>query len=278
MKSRISVIVLLILLLVMLVQPVLGGDPTGAITLAENPDAPVNFSWTLLCGILVMFMRAGFAMVETGLTLGKECSEHHDEKHDGLLPRGARLLGGRVRADVRDIHGNYRPDIRGFRILPGRGSVFPQASSTMELWFFQMVFAATAATIVSGAMAEQTKFSTYCIYSVVISTLISSVSGHWIWGGGWLNAADFMVALGGGYGALDFAGSGVVHALGGFVSSRRGDHRRATPGQIQEGRDSGRHTRPLHDFGPARGLHPVVRLVRVQSGKYTSPRPNYGSR
>jgi len=90
--------------------------------------------------------------------------------------------------------------------------------STMELWFFQMVFAATAATIVSGAMAERTKFSTYCIYSVVISALIYPIYGHWIWGGGWLNAADFMVALGGGYGALDFAGSGVVHALGGFVA------------------------------------------------------------
>ncbi len=215
MKSRISVIVLLILLLVMLVQPVLGGDPTGAITLAENPDAPVNFSWTLLCGFLVMFMQAGFAMVETGLTRAKNAvnimMKNLMDFSLGALAYwavGFALMFGTSTGITALIFG-----ASGF-FLGGEA----YDVSTMELWFFQMVFAATAATIVSGAMAERTKFSTYCIYSVVISALIYPIYGHWIWGGGWLNAADFMVALGGGYGALDFAGSGVVHALGGFVA------------------------------------------------------------
>jgi len=215
MKARIPVIVLLILLLVMLVQPVLGADPTGAITLAENPDAAVNFSWTLLCGFLVMFMQAGFAMVETGLTRAKNAvnimMKNLMDFSLGALAYwavGFALMFGTSTGITALIFG-----ASGF-FLGGEA----YDVSTMELWFFQMVFAATAATIVSGAMAERTKFSTYCIYSVVISALIYPIYGHWIWGGGWLNAADFMVTLGGGYGALDFAGSGVVHALGGFVA------------------------------------------------------------
>ncbi|MBP1928290.1 Amt family ammonium transporter [Methanolinea mesophila] len=215
MKTRLPVIVLLILCLMLLAQPVLGGDPTGAITLAENPDAPVNFSWTLLCGFLVMFMQAGFAMVETGLTRAKNAvnimMKNLMDFSLGALAYwavGFALMFGTSAGITSLIFGST-----GF-FLGGEA----YDVSTLELWFFQMVFAATAATIVSGAMAERTKFSTYCIYSVVISALIYPIYGHWIWGGGWLNAADFMVALGGGYGALDFAGSGVVHALGGFVA------------------------------------------------------------
>jgi ammonia channel protein AmtB len=73
-------------------------------------------------------------------------------------------------------------------------------------------------TIVSGAIAERPKFITYVIYSVVICAVIYPIYGHWLWGGGWLSSADFMTALGGGYGALDFAGSGVVHAVGGYIA------------------------------------------------------------
>ena len=75
-------------------------------------------------------------------------------------------------------------------------------------WIFQMVFAATAATIVAGAMAERTKLQTYLAYSFIVSALICPIYGHWVWGGGWLGAL----------GALDYAGSGVVHAVGGFVA------------------------------------------------------------
>jgi Amt family ammonium transporter len=83
---------------------------------------------------------------------------------------------------------------------------------TYALWFFQMVFAATAATIVSGAMAERTKVPAYLAYSFLVSAIIYPLYGHWVWGGGWLSSLPF------GSGAVDFAGSGVVHAVGGFVA------------------------------------------------------------
>lgn len=78
----------------------------------------------------------------------------------------------------------------------------------MAKWFFQLVFAGTAATIVSGAIAERTKFQAYLIYSAVISGFIYPVIGHWIWGGGWLSSMGFQ----------DFAGSTVVHSVGGWAA------------------------------------------------------------
>ncbi|MDV2481715.1 ammonium transporter [Methanoculleus sp. Wushi-C6] len=207
-------IILIVVLLAMLVTPALAQDPTGAATLEDDPDAPVNFAWTLICGFLVMFMQAGFAMVETGLTRAKNAAnilmKNLADFSFGALSYwavGFALMFGTASGITGLLFGTD-----GFFLLGDAYDV-----STIELWFFQMVFAATAATIVSGAVAERAKFSTYLIASVAITALIYPIYGHWLWGGGWLNAADFMVDLGGGYGALDFAGSGVVHAVGGFV-------------------------------------------------------------
>jgi Ammonia permease len=77
--------------------------------------------------------------------------------------------------------------------------------------FWMLVFCATAATIVAGAVAERIKFKAYFIYSILVSVIIYPIYGHWVWGGGWLANLPF------GLGAIDFAGSGVVHAIGGFV-------------------------------------------------------------
>jgi ammonium transporter len=207
-------IMLIVVLLAMLVTPVLAQDPTGAETLEGDPNAPVNFAWTLICGFLVMFMQAGFAMVETGLTRAKNASnimmKNLADFSFGALSYwavGFALMFGTASGITGLLFGTD-----GFFLLGDAYDV-----STIELWFFQMVFAATAATIVSGAVAERVKFSTYLIASVAITALIYPIYGHWLWGGGWLNAADFMVNLGGGYGALDFAGSGVVHGIGGFI-------------------------------------------------------------
>jgi Amt family ammonium transporter len=82
----------------------------------------------------------------------------------------------------------------------------------MELWFFQMVFAATAATIVSGALAERARLNAYMAYSFLISAVVYPIYGHWVWGGGWLATLSL------GAGARDFAGSGVVHAVGGIAA------------------------------------------------------------
>ncbi len=214
-EERTLQILLVLLLGGLLVSPAMGADPTGAATLEENPDAPVNFTWTLLCGFLVMFMQAGFALVESGLTRAKNTAnilmKNLMDFSMGSLAYwavGFAFMFGTATG----ITGMFM-GLENFFLMGDAYDV-----STLELWFFQLVFCATAATIVSGAMAERTKFSSYIVYSVVISALIYPIYGHWVWGGGWLTASDFMIALGGGYGALDFAGSGVVHAIGGFMA------------------------------------------------------------
>jgi Amt family ammonium transporter len=207
--------VLLVLCFLLLIAPVFGADPAGADTLKEKPDAPVNFVWVLICGFLVMSMQGGFALLETGLTRAKNAG---NIMMKNLMDFCAGSLGywvigfALMMGTATGITGMFF-GTNGFFLAGDAYDV-----STIEMWFWQMVFCATAATIVSGAMAERTKFSTYVIASVLISAFIYPIYGHWMWGGGWLATADFMKNLGGGYGALDFAGSGVVHAVGGFIA------------------------------------------------------------
>ncbi|MCE5297347.1 MAG: ammonium transporter [Methanoregulaceae archaeon] len=214
-KKRTFHIILVLSLLGLIVYPAASADPTGAATLAENPDAPVNFSWTLMCGFLVMFMQAGFALVETGLTRAKNAA-NIVMKNLMDFCMGSLAYWAVGFAFMFGTATGITGLIIGFDNFFLMGEAYDV--STMELWFFQLVFCATAATIVSGAVAERVKFSAYIIYSVVISAIIYPVYGHWVWGGGWLAASEFMTTLGGGYGALDFAGSGVVHAVGGFMA------------------------------------------------------------
>lgn len=205
-------VVLGILMLMLLVIPVMAGDPNGAQTLTNDPGSPIDFVWTLICGFLVMFMQAGFAMLEAGFARAKNVANVMMKNlMDFAVGSLAFFAIGFALMMGTDLHGIIGTD--GWFLAGNAYDV-----STIELWFFMLVFCATAATIVSGAIAERPKFSTYIIYSAVVSAIIYPVYGHWLWGGGWLNAADFMVKLGGGYGALDFAGSGVVHAVGGYIA------------------------------------------------------------
>jgi Amt family ammonium transporter len=187
-------------------------DPTGAKTLSEDPNSPVNYAWTLIAGFLVMFMQAGFAMLEAGLTRIKNTTniimKNLIDFCVGSLAYWAVGFALMFGADKLGIFGTTNWFLSGEAYDVG----------TIELWFFQLVFAATAATIVSGAMAERTKFNAYVLYSIFISAFIYPLYGHWVWGGGWLAESEFMKSLGGGYGALDFAGSGVVHGIGGYVA------------------------------------------------------------
>lgn len=157
--------------------------------------------WMLLTGALVFFMQAGFAMVETGLTRAKN-SNNILMKNLMDFSIGAVaffLVGwGLMYGSQGDSAGK----------LFGMSDFLLGSSGDYLSWFFQVVFAATAATIVSGAMAERTKFSSYLLYSVVISAVIYPISGHWIWGGGWLSDMGFH----------DFAGSTVVHSVGGWAA------------------------------------------------------------
>jgi len=200
-----AVLVLALVMMLALIPGVMAGDPTGARTLEENPEAPVDYVWVLICGFLVMFMQPGFAMLEAGFSRAKNVTNV--------------LMKNLVDYAV----GSLAFFVVGYAIMMNNKSAFFLAGESYDVgiilnWFFMLVFCATAATIVSGAIAERPKFSIYVIYSVIISAIIYPIYGHWLWGGGWLSSADFMTALGGGYGALDFAGSGVVHAVGGYVA------------------------------------------------------------
>ena len=144
----------------------------------------VDTIWILLGAALVFFMQPGFAMLETGLTRAKNAGNIVMKNFmDFALGTvffwflGFGLMFG---TDFHGIIGIPDPFVQNFHVADDAG--FPD----MAFLIFQTVFCATSATIVSGAMAERTKFSVYCLYSVLISLLIYPISGHWIWGGGWL--------------------------------------------------------------------------------------------
>ena len=166
----------------------------------------VNTIWVLFGTALVFFMQAGFSLCEAGFTRAKNTGNILMKNlMDFCIGTPAFwLVGfGLMFGKGSGIIGSFDPLIRGeySQALP----------SGVPLWafaIFQTVFCATSATIVSGAMAERTKFSAYCIYSAAISLLIYPVSGHWIWGGGWLSQV----------GLHDFAGSTAVHMVGGICA------------------------------------------------------------
>lgn len=218
-RKRLVLLMVLILLLataapVMAQDVAPGGDPNGAATAEADPTTAVNFAWTLVAAFLVFFMQAGFAMVEVGLSRAKNAIAVLAKNFmDGLIGGLAYwafgfafMFGGSMLASGLTT-GNAFIGLSGFMLSGDAYDV-----TTMELWFFQMVFAATAATIASGAMAERTKVTAYLAYSFIISAIIYPIYGHWVWGGGWLSTLPF------GAGVKDFAGSGVVHAVGGFVA------------------------------------------------------------
>ena len=165
----------------------------------------VDTIWVLLGAALVFFMQAGFAMVETGFTRAKNAGNiiMKNLMDFAIGTPIFWLLGfGLMFAGTGALVGGFDPTIQGDYSFLGLSVPTP------AFIIFQTVFCATAATIVSGAMAERTKFISYCIYSAVISAVIYPISGHWIWGGGWLAQLGFH----------DFAGSTAVHLVGGVAA------------------------------------------------------------
>jgi ammonium transporter, Amt family len=163
----------------------------------------INNVWVLIAAILVMFMQAGFAMVETGFTRKKNAAN--------IMMKN--LMDFSIGALIYWAIGYsimYGESILGFIGAPDYA--FFSSNGTKDYadktdLLFQTVFAATAATIVSGAMAERTKFHAYLLFSVFITLIIYPISGHWLWGGGWLDGIGF----------IDFAGSTIVHSVGAWV-------------------------------------------------------------
>lgn len=179
----------------------------------ETVQTNANILWTLLAACLVFWMQAGFAFVESGFTRAKSAAhimmKNMLDMSIGALSYWALGFGLMFGVSTAVYVGGDH-----FFLSPDNGTADGQWEYTF--WMFQVVFAATAATIVSGAMAERTKFQGYLIYSVVISAFIYPVFGHWAWGtlllgdqsGAWLANVGF----------LDFAGSTVVHSVGAWAA------------------------------------------------------------
>ncbi len=166
----------------------------------------VNTIWVLVGAALVFFMQAGFAMVETGFTRAKNAGNIIMKNlMDFAIGTPLYWLAGfgLMFGGAGALVGGLDP-----LVLGDYSSVLPEGVPLPAFLIFQTVFCATAATIVSGAMAERTKFLSYCIYSAIISLVVYPISGHWIWGGGWLSQMGFH----------DFAGSTAVHMVGGMAA------------------------------------------------------------
>ncbi len=173
----------------------------------------IDNMWVIIAGILVFFMQAGFSLVEAGFTRSKNTTNI-------LMKNVMDFCMGTLSfwaVGYALMYGEGSPFIglSGF-FLSGLSDIDPATAATLEGgtlslytdWFFQLVFAATAATIVSGAMSERTRFSAYFVYSIGITAIIYPIFGHWTWGGGWLSELGFS----------DFAGSTIVHSVGGWAA------------------------------------------------------------
>jgi Amt family ammonium transporter len=180
----------------------------------EALQKQADILWTIVAGSLVFFMQAGFAMVETGFTRAKNAGNIMMKNLLDFCMGGLAYWAVGFGLMFGASTGYF--GWSNFFVNFNNGTLDGQWGFTF--WFFQIVFAATAATIVSGAMAERTKFSAYLVYSFIISLVIYPVFGHWAWGnlfisgnadsGAWLAKRGF----------IDFAGSTVVHSVGGWAA------------------------------------------------------------
>ncbi len=201
----------------------------------------INVVWTLITGFLVMFMQTGFSMVEGGLARAKNCAHTWmmnfmiyplgcfafwvygwalgwGNWFNGPVPGGwYASLGPGLSVLNEGIGIGGEPNIPTFGLLGTKGFFLHGMDdvSVMALFFFMMVFFDTTATIPTGAMAERWRWKNFCLYGCWVA-LPYCIFANWVWGGGWLAQAGKNWGLG--HGAVDFAGSGVVHAMGGLIS------------------------------------------------------------
>jgi Amt family ammonium transporter len=231
------------------------GDPGGAITGTINDVPPadskvgvtlpdvanqvgqnkiaINFTWTLITGFLVMFMQAGFAMVESGLTRVKNANHTYMMNFFvytcglfsywiiGFAIQMGAAAGNSNLGGLNSLASEHSLSLFGKMWgLWGQSGMFLAGHTydvgVMVIFLFEMVFMDTALTIVTGACAERWKFLAFTVSSIIMGALTYPLYGNWAWGGGWLSQLGTNVGLGKGY--CDFAGSGVVHAVGGITA------------------------------------------------------------
>lgn len=190
---------------------VAGTGVAAAEDTVESLAGAIDIAWLLIAGILVLFMQAGFGLVESGFIRSKNVTNI-------LMKNALDLSFGAIAYWAVGWGLAYGTtefiDIKFF----GGGSFFYGGEDADYAgFFFQFAFAATAATIVSGAVAERTKFAAYLVYTVVITAVIYPVVTHWAWGDGFLSAYASDIQFGDN-GMIDFAGSTVVHSVGGWAA------------------------------------------------------------
>lgn len=238
------VVVLLVAALLAIAAFAEGADPTGAsytaltgnetlsdvATTANQALYGANYTWVMICAFMVFFFQCGFAMVETGFCRGKNAAHTMTMNFMVFLVGAvgyflvgfALQMGGSGGAPGLGSGGSA---LNGLLLIPGLGGILGYKgfllSGTYDagvyaLFFFEMVFMDTTVTIPTGAMAERVKYSAVVITSFFISMLLYPLYGNWVWGGGWLSTLGKNFGLG--HGVVDFAGSGVVHCMGGMVA------------------------------------------------------------
>ncbi|MEA4947246.1 MAG: ammonium transporter, partial [Oscillospiraceae bacterium] len=238
------VVVLLVASLLAIAAFAEGADPTGAsytaltgnetlsdvATTANQALFGANYTWVMICAFMVFFFQCGFAMVETGFCRGKNAAHTMTMNFMVFLVGAvgyflvgfALQMGGSGGAPGLGSGGSA---LNGLLLIPGLGGILGYKgfllSGTYDagvyaLFFFEMVFMDTTVTIPTGAMAERVKYSAVVITSFFISMLLYPLYGNWVWGGGWLSTLGKNFGLG--HGVVDFAGSGVVHCMGGMVA------------------------------------------------------------
>jgi ammonium transporter, Amt family len=226
-----------------------GGGNTGGVSdiAAATPGQPtadevatqvgknkigINYVWVMITGFLIFFFQAGFALVETGFTQAKNALHTMGMNFMvflvgavGYYLVGFALQFGGSGGNV--LLGGGSATLNGMVSIPGLGGIFGTKGFMLSsggtydvgvflLFFFQMVFMDTTVTIPTGAMAERVKFSAVVIGSFFVSMIYYPLFGNWMWGGGWLSTLGKNFGLG--HGALDFAGSSVVHGMGGMMA------------------------------------------------------------
>ena len=245
-KKTAGTILLLIVLMMSLgaVAALAEGDPTGASYIATTGNETLNdvattankayfganFTWIMICAFMVFFFQCGFAMVETGFCRGKNAAHTITMNFMVFLVGAvgyflvgfAIQMGGSGGAAGLGSGGSV---LNAMLSIPGLGGVLGYKGFLLNgtydagvyaLFFFQMVFMDTTVTIPTGAMAERVKYSAVVIISFFISMVLYPLFANWVWGGGWL--ATLGAKFGIGHGVVDFAGSAVVHSMGGMLA------------------------------------------------------------
>ena len=258
------------------------GKPTleeVAETVGHNKIS-INIMWTLVAGFLVMFMQAGFALAETGLTRAKNAA--HTMMMNmmvyGLGMTGYWIMGfalqmggvgavGALSGGTANLANEFTITLFGkeFGLFGMTGFFLSGVSydaAIFALFLFQMVFMDTAATIPTGAMAERWKFSSFVVFAFFISMITYPLYANWVWGGGWLATLGKNFGLG--HGHVDFAGSSVVHMVGGVTALAGAWVLGARLGKYNK--DGSANALPAHNIPMALTgcFHPGLRLVRLQ--------------